>query len=72
MLARNASDDAIIISDFSEGVGGALGVVALGYLGWFLAPQKFRREGHMVGIIIAGILAIIALPYLSGTLLTKP
>lgn len=56
---RGATDAAIFGQDFSEGVGGALAVFAIGGLGRLFRPN--RLIGHIVATALFGIISILVL-----------
>jgi hypothetical protein len=46
-------------TNFATGVGGALAILALEYLGSLLAPAKYRKAGHVVGTVFVALTSLI-------------
>ena len=58
-LWYDASNDALRLQHFAEGVGSALAALMLGAAGGVFAPKKWMYQGHMIGTVIV-IVAILA------------
>lgn len=63
MVSRGSSDDILMQNDFAEGLGQAVGVIAIGCIGRLLTPKRYRRIGHIMGTLVVGALYIAAVQY---------
>lgn len=46
-------------TNFATGVGGSMGVLALGYPGSLLAPARYRQVGHVIGTAFVALVSLI-------------